>query len=112
MVRTRRASSQDEGRRRPTASVWRGDRGASSSAPADGADAPVAPIAPVGFPDAGEVVGYPEEPSDVSLLVSYNHHVALRLWQGEVSFCFMYFLFSCYVWYMNFFMYILLFSFG
>jgi len=87
MARTRGGSSQVEGRRRPTTSVRRGDRGASSSAPADAADAPVA------FLDAGEVVGYPGGPSDVSLLVSYNHHVAIRLWQGEVSFCFMYFLF-------------------
>jgi len=90
MDRTRGASSQVEGRRRPTTSVQRGGHGASSSAPAGGADAHVAAI---GFPDAGEVVGYPGGPSDVSLLVSYNHHVALRLWQGEVRFCFMYFLF-------------------
>jgi len=33
MARTRGASSQPEGRRRPTTSVCRGDRGASSSAP-------------------------------------------------------------------------------
>jgi len=96
MARTRGASSQVEGRRRPTTSVRRGDRGVSSSAPADGADdadGADAPVAAVGFPYAGEVVGYPGGPFDVSLLVSYNHHVALRLWQGEVSFCFMYFLF-------------------
>jgi len=29
--------------------------------------------------DASEVVGFLGGPSDVSLLVSYNHHVALRL---------------------------------
>ena len=54
--------------------VRRGDRGASSSASPVGGDA-----SPVGGGDAGEVVDFPRGPSDVSLLVSYNHHVALRL---------------------------------
>jgi len=94
MARTRGGSFQVEGRTRPTTSLRRGDRGASSSAPTGGVDAPVAPV---GFPDVGEVVGYPGGPSDVSLLVSYNHHVALILWQGEVRFCYMYFFFLCYV---------------
>jgi len=39
MARTRGASSQPEGRRRPTTSVHRGDRGASSSAPPVATDA-------------------------------------------------------------------------
>ena len=90
MARTRGASSQHEGRRRPTASVHRGDRGASSSAPVVGGNAPnvggnapnVGGVAPrIGGGDAG---GFPGRPSDVSLLVSYDHHVALRLWEGEV----------------------------
>ena len=78
MARTRGASSQHEGWRRPTASVRRGDRGASSSAPIVGGNAPdVGGVAPrIGGGDAG---GFPGGPSDVSLLVSYNHHVALRL---------------------------------
>jgi len=78
MARTRGASSQHEGRRRPTASVRRGDRGALSSAPVVGGNAPdVGGVAPrIGGGDAG---GFPGGPSDVSLLVSYNHHVALRL---------------------------------
>jgi len=61
--------------------VRRGDRGASSSASPVGGDAsPVGGDAsPVGGGDAGEVVDFPRGPSDVSLLVSYNHHVALRL---------------------------------
>ena len=84
---TRGASSQHEGRRRPTTSVRRGDRGASSSAPAVGGNAPhVVGVAPcIGGGDAG---GFPGRPSDVSLLVSYNHHVALRLWEGEVRLCY------------------------
>jgi len=73
MVRTRGGSFQVKGWTRPTTSVCRSDRGASSSIPTGGADAPV------GFPDTGEV-GYLGGPSDVSLLVSYNHHVALKLW--------------------------------
>jgi len=83
MARTRGASSQHEGRRRPTASVRRGDRGASSSAPVVGGNAPdVGGVAPrIGGGDAG---GFPGGSSNVSLLVSYNHHVALRLWEGEV----------------------------
>ena len=83
MARTRGASSQHEGRRRPTASVRRGDRGASSSAPVVGGNAPnVGGVAPrIGGGDAG---GFPGGPSDVSLLVSYDHHVALRLWEVEV----------------------------
>jgi len=76
MARTRGASSQHEGRRRPTASVRRGDWGASSSAPVVGGVAPR-----IGGGDAGGFLG---GPSDVSLLVSYNHHVVLRLWEGEV----------------------------
>jgi len=83
MARTRGASSQHEGRRRPTASVRRGDRGASSSAPVVGGNAPnVGGVTPrIGGGNAG---GFPGGPSDVSLLVSYDHHVALRLWEGEV----------------------------
>jgi len=83
MARTRGASSQHEGRRRPTASVRRGDRGASSSAPVVSGNAPhVDGVAPhIG---GGDVGGFLGGPSDVSLLVSYNHHVALRLWEGEV----------------------------
>ena len=83
MARTRGASSQHEGRRRPTASVRKGDRGASFSAPVVGGNAPnVGGVAPrIGGGDAG---GFPGGPSDVSLLVSYDHHVALRLWEGEV----------------------------
>jgi len=83
MARTKGASSQHEGRRRPTASVRRGDRGASSSAPVVGGNAPnVGGVAPrIGGGNAG---GFPGGPSDVSLLVSYDHHVALRLWEGEV----------------------------
>jgi len=83
MARTRGASSQYEGRRRPTASVRRGDRGASSSAPIVGGNAPrIGGVAPrIGGGDTG---GFPGGPSDVSLLVSFNHHVALRLWEGEV----------------------------
>jgi len=44
----------------PTTSVRRGDRGASSSAPAGGADSPDADArdVPVGFPGAGGIVGY------------------------------------------------------
>ena len=107
MTRTRGASSQYEGRRRPTASVRRGDHSASSSAPAGGADSPNADApdardVPVGFPGAGDVVGYPRGPSDVSLLVNYNHHVALRLWQGAVRIYYLYFLFLCYFSYIKF----------
>jgi len=60
MARTRGVGSQFEGRRRPTTSVRRGDRGASSSAPAGGADSPDADArdVPVGFPGAGGIVGY------------------------------------------------------
>jgi len=83
MARTRGASSQHEGRRRPTALVRRGDRGASSSAPVVGGNAPdVGGVAPrIG---GGDAAGFPGGPSDMSLLVSYNHHVALRLWEGKV----------------------------
>jgi len=83
MARTREASSQHEGQRRPTASVRRGDRGASSSAHVVGGNAPnVGGVASrIGGGDAG---GFHGGPSDVSLLVSYNHHVALRLWESEV----------------------------
>jgi len=83
MARTKGASSQHEGRRRPTASVRRGDRGASSSAPVVGGNAPnVGGVAPrIGGRDAGS---FPGGPSDVSLIVSYDHHIALRLWKGEV----------------------------
>jgi len=90
MARTRGASSQPEGRRRPIASVRRGDRGASSSTPlvvVDAAD--IGGVAPrIGWGEAVEVVGFPGGPSDMSLLVSYNHHVALRLWKGEVRLCY------------------------
>jgi len=107
MARTREAGSQFEGRRRPTTSVRRGDRGVSSSAPAGGvdspdADAPDARDVLVGFSGARDVVGYPGGPSDVSLLVNYNHHVALRLWQGEVRICYLYLLFLCYFSYIKF----------
>ena len=76
--------------KRPTTSFRRGDRGASSSAPPVSGDAPpVGGEAPrISGGDAGEVVGFPGGPSDVSLLVSYNHHVALRLWEGEVRLCY------------------------
>jgi len=83
MVRTTGVGSQPEGRTRPTTSVCRGDRGASSSAPFVGGEAPC-----IGGGDGGEVVGFSEGPFDVSLLVSYNHHVALRLWEGEVRLCY------------------------
>jgi len=90
MVRTRGAGSRPEGRKRPTTSIHRGNRGASSSAPPVGGDAP--PIGGetprIGGGDAGKVVGFPRKPSDVSLLVSYNHHVALRLWEAEVRLCY------------------------
>ena len=43
------------------------DRGASSSAA------------------AAESAGYPGGPYDTSLLVKYEHHVARRVWFGEVS---------------------------
>jgi len=82
MVKTRGRCSQPEGRTRPTTSVRRGDRGASSSAPVGGAN-------------ASEVVGFPGGASDVSLLVSYHHHVALRLWQGEVRLCYNFLLCLC-----------------
>jgi len=90
MARTRGASSQPEGRRRLTTSVRRGDRGASSSAPPVAADAvDIGGIAPrIGGGEAAEVVGFPGGPSDMSLLVSYNHHVALRLWEGELRLCY------------------------
>ena len=61
----------------------REDRGASSSGPLVGGQAPR-----IGGGDAGEVVGFLGGPSDVSLLVNYNHHVAFRLWEGEVRLCY------------------------
>ena len=78
-------------------SARRGDRGASSSASHVGGDAP--PVGGDALPvsgdapcidggNAGEVVGFSGGPSDVSLLVSYNHHVALRLWEGQVRLCY------------------------
>jgi len=76
MVRTRGRGSQSEGWTRPTTSVG-------------GADAPVGGV------DAGEAVSFPWEPFDVSLSVSYNHHVTLRLWQGEVRLCYNFFLCLC-----------------
>jgi len=79
MARTREASSQLEGRRRPRALVRRGDRGASSSAP---------PIATDAVDIGGVAPCIGGGPSDMSLLVSYNHHVALRLWEGEVRLCY------------------------
>jgi len=87
MTKTRGASSQHEGRRRPTTLVCRGDREASSSAPVVGGNAPhVSGVAHcIG---GGDTRGFPGRPSDVSLLVSYNHHVALRLWEGEVRLCY------------------------
>jgi len=90
MARTRGASSQPEGHRRPTTSVRRGDRGASSSAPPVSADAAnINSVAPrIGGGEAAEVVGFPGGPSGMSLLVCYNHHVALRLWEGEVRLCY------------------------
>ena len=90
MAKTRGASSQHEGRRRPTASVRKGDRGASFSAPVVGGNAPnvggnapnvggnapnVGGVAPrIGGGDAG---GFSRGPSDVSLLVNYDHHLSL-----------------------------------
>jgi len=74
MVRTRGRGSQPDGQTRPTTLVRRGDCGTLSSAPFGGIN-------------AGEAVGFPWGPSDVSLLVSYIDHVALRLWQGEVILC-------------------------
>ena len=93
MARTRGSSSQPEGRRRPTASVRRGDQGVSSSAPpvaADAGDAAnIGGAAPrIGAGEGAKMVGFPGGPSDMSLLVSYNHHVALRLWEGEVRLCY------------------------
>jgi len=89
MVRTRGRGSLLEGRTRPTISVRRHDRGASSNAPVGGADVAI------GGTNAGEAVGFPKGPSDVSLLVSYNHHVALRLWEGEVRLCYNFLLCLC-----------------
>jgi len=88
MARTRGSSSQPKGRRRPTASVRRGDRGASSSAPPVAA-ANIGGVAPrIGTGEGAEMVGFPGGPSDMSLLVSYNDHVTLRLWEGEVRLCY------------------------
>jgi len=79
MARTKEASSHHEGRRRPIASVRRGDQGTSSSAPAVGGNAPhvggnaphIGGVAPrIGGGDAG---GFPRGQFDVSLLVSYKH---------------------------------------
>jgi len=90
MVRTKGPGSQPEGRKRPTTSVRRGDRGASSSALLVGGDAPpVGGEAPrISGGDADEVVRFPGGPSDMSLLISYNHYVALKLWEGEVRLCY------------------------
>jgi len=90
MARTRETSLKPEGRRRSTASVRRGDRGASSSAPHVAADvADIGGVAPrIGGGEAAKVVGFPGGPSDMSLLVSYNHHVVLRLWEDEVRLCY------------------------
>ena len=68
----------------------RGDRGASSSAPPVAADAvDIGGVAPrIDGGEAAEVVGFPGRPFDMSLLVSYNHHVVLRLWEGEVRLCY------------------------
>jgi len=70
MARTRGACSQGDQRERPTASVRRGDRRGV------GKDV---------VPGAAEVGAFPGGPIDGSLLLSYRHHVAYNLWQGEVS---------------------------
>ena len=68
----------------------RGDRGASSSAPPVATNAAnIGGVAPrIGAGEGAEMVGFPGGPYDMSLLVSYNHHVALRLWEGEVRLCY------------------------
>ena len=86
-VRTRGRGSQLEGWTSPATSI--SDCGASSSASVGGVDALVGGV------DAGEAVGFSEGPSDVSILVNYNHHVALRLWQGKVRLCYTYLLCLC-----------------
>jgi len=53
MVKTKGLGSQPESRTRPTTSIRRGDRGASSSTLVGGVDAPIGGV------DAGEGVGFP-----------------------------------------------------
>jgi len=68
MVRTKGAGSRPEGQKRHTTSVRRGDRGTSSSAPPVGGDFPPigGEVPRISGGDAGEVVGFPRGPSDVS----------------------------------------------
>ena len=88
----------------------RGDRGASSSAPLVAAD--IGGVAPhIGRGEAAKVVSFPGRPSDMSDLVSYNHHVALRLWEVEVRLCYK-LLYSVCVYYVNFFISFVVFCLG
>ncbi|XP_068492241.1 protein MAIN-LIKE 1-like [Phaseolus vulgaris] len=65
MAKTRGGGSQDHDRIRPTTSVRRRDRGLQNDDQVD----------------QGE--GFPGGPSDMSLLVNFADHVAVKLWEGE-----------------------------
>jgi len=67
-TRTRGGSSQPEVRKRPTASVRRGDR-------RDGAR----PAIVQNVPPHADAVGFPGGPFDPSVLVSYADHIGYRL---------------------------------
>jgi len=80
MVRTRGAGSQPE-RVQPTAFVRRRKRGGTLNiAVEDDFGGNVAEEVHV-----VEAEGYPGGPYDMSLLVNYENHVAMQLWNGVVS---------------------------
>jgi len=79
-VRTRSGGSQTD-RVRPTASVrWREWGGTSNIVVEDDVGGNVREEVNVVEPQ-----GYPGGPFDTSLLVSYEDHIAMQLWNGVVS---------------------------
>ncbi|XP_068487178.1 protein MAIN-LIKE 1-like [Phaseolus vulgaris] len=88
MTKIRGGGSQDHDRRRPTTSVRRRDRGGVEERIDD--DVHIDNDNEQGLQndyqvDQGE--GFLGGPSDMSLLVNFANHVAVKLWEGEFSLC-------------------------
>ncbi|XP_068498987.1 protein MAIN-LIKE 2-like [Phaseolus vulgaris] len=84
MAKTRGGGSQDHDRRRPTASVRRRDRGGVEERIDD--DVHIDNDNEQELQNDDQVEhgeGFPGGPSDMSLLVNFADHVAVKLWEGE-----------------------------
>ncbi len=85
MAKTRGGGSQDHDRRRLTASIRRRDRGGVEERIDD--DVHIDNDNEQGLQNDDQVdqgEGFPGGPFDVSLLVNFADHVAVKLWEGEV----------------------------